>query len=192
MRSLVKKFDHWLCRWMGVFPFCSEPGCLVKLQVMRAPHAMMVDGVEIKRGEPVLVIHLWNDHLPPLPDNEGDLTWAAKTQRMFRSSFRKTAKYIQSDIHLRALRAVMGVTSLFSPPETPGEWHPMQRLGFTVIPYKSRLGRFGEFWENFYAWLLANAYNPISLWQWGIFTRKRTEIWISMHSFLNRFGEDFA
>lgn len=190
MRYLVKKFDQLLCQWMGVFPFCSEAECLVKLQVMPAPHAMIVDGVEIKEGDPVLVIHLWNDHLPPLLKNEGDLTWAVKTQRMFRTSLRKAANYIQSDPRLRSLRAVMGVTSLFPPPEKHGEKHPMQKLGFTVIPNKSRLGRFGELWVNFYAWLLANAYNPVSLWQWGIFKRKRTEIWISMRSFLTRFGDE--
>lgn len=190
MRSLVKKFDQWLCRWMGVFTFCSDPECLIKLQVMSAPHTTMVEGVEIKRREPVLVIHLWNDHLPTSPKNEGDLAWAVQTQRMFRSSLRKAAEYIQSDPHLRSLRAVMGVTSLLRPPEKPGEWHPMQRFGFTVMLYKSRLGRFGEFWENFYAWLLANAYNPTSLWQWGIFKRRRAEIWISMRSFLNRFGDE--
>ncbi|GAP06599.1 hypothetical protein ATHL_01454 [Anaerolinea thermolimosa] len=188
MRALVRKFDYWLCQWMGGFPFCSDPECLVKLQVTRAHHAMTVDGLEIKRGDPVLAIHLWNEHLPPLPGKEIDLAWAVKTQRMFRSSLRKAAIYIKNTPPLMSLRAVMGVTSLFPPPEKPGEWHPMQRFGFTVIFYRSRLGRFGEFWENFYAWLLANAYNPISLWRWGIFKRRRAEIWISMSSFLNRFG----
>jgi len=71
------------------------------------------------------------------------------------------------------------------PPETPGEWHPMQRFGFTVILYKSRLGKFGEFWENFYAWLLDVAYSQNDFRGWKLLKRRRTEIWISMRSFLN-------
>ena len=61
------------------------------------------------------------------------------------------------------------------------------RLGFTVFPYQSPLGRFGEFWENFYTWALMWAYNAVSLRQRQLLALDRTESWITSGEFLRRY-----
>jgi len=64
----------------------------------------------------------------------------------------------------------------------------LQRLGFTVIPYHRSLGAFGEFWENFYTWMLMWTYNPGSLRYRGLWGLRRAEIWMSAEEFLRRYG----
>jgi len=66
----------------------------------------------------------------------------------------------------------------------------MQRLGFTVTPYRSPLGRFGEFWENLYAYGLIWAYNPASVHQRQLLGLHRTEMWMPADEFLRRYGMD--
>ena len=64
----------------------------------------------------------------------------------------------------------------------------MQRLGFAVRPHHSALGRFGEFWENFYTWWVMWTYNPRSLDGRRLIRLERMEIWIQAENFLRRYG----
>jgi len=63
----------------------------------------------------------------------------------------------------------------------------MNRLGFTVTPYHRPLGRFGEFWENFYSWGLLWAFNPPSWRRRKLFDLRRTEVWMLREDFVDRF-----
>jgi hypothetical protein len=187
MRTLIRKFDAWLCTQNKVFTFCQDTECLLKLQLTPAPHVTQLDQLHIEKGEMLLVLHLWNDHLPTLSPVDSDFTWAAKTRRLFRNSLRMVAKEMQCNPRFTAIRAVMGTTALFSPPGNIIKNHPMQRFGFTVIPYQSRLGYFGEFWENFYAWLLIWAYNPSSARKWNFIKARRSEIWMAVDGLFSRY-----
>lgn len=187
MRALIKGFDAWICHQNKIFAFCDDPDCILKLQFSRAPHTMQLEWACIAKGEPVLVLHLWNGHLPVIPAGGADLTWATKTSRLFRSSLRLAARYAAHDPKFNTVRAVMAITSLFAPPAFSNEYHPMQRFGFTVTPYHRPLGGFGEFWENFYAWLLIWAYNPVSAARWNVLKARRSEIWMTAEAFLERY-----
>ncbi len=64
----------------------------------------------------------------------------------------------------------------------------LQRLGFTILPYHGSTGSFGEFWENFYTWLLIWTYNPASLRSHPLLGLQRNELWTTKARFLQRFG----
>jgi hypothetical protein len=108
-------------------------------------------------------------------------------QRMFVTSLRGVANYIQSDPSLASVRAVGGATALLSLGEASGGVSLMRRLGFTIFPYPGPLGRFGEFWENFLTWWLMWAYNPASLRNHRLIRMRRTEIWIGIDEFIRRY-----
>ncbi|UCC64000.1 MAG: hypothetical protein JSV36_02770 [Anaerolineae bacterium] len=97
---------------------------------------------------------------------------------------------MRHDPRLARVRAVGGASALFSPAERPGGVRLMQRLGFTVMPYHSPLGRFGEFWENFYSWWMMWTFNAVSLRYRRLIRLRRTEIWMSTQEFLDRYGTD--
>ena len=57
-----------------------------------------------------------------------------------------------------------------------------------ALPYRSPLGRFGEFWENFYAWWLMWAFNAASLRHRRLLHMRRAELWMSAVEFMSRYG----
>jgi hypothetical protein len=187
LRALIRTFDTRLRRALGVFEFCQEPECLLRLQLAKARYNLCLPDMTIHAGEPVLLLHLWNERLPRIPAQGPDLGWARPMQRRFIYSMGLVAGYIQQSLKLVNVCAVGGVTVLAGPGNDGGR-QMLQRLGFTVVPYHRRLGAFGEFWENFYTWLLMWAYNPGSLRYKHLWGLRREEMWISVEALLRRYG----
>jgi hypothetical protein len=57
-----------------------------------------------------------------------------------------------------------------------------------VLPYHRPLGKFGEFWENFFSWWLMWTYNDASLHSREFWRLQRTEIWMTADEFIRRYG----
>ncbi len=64
----------------------------------------------------------------------------------------------------------------------------MRHLGFTVVPFHRPLGRFGEFWENFFSWGLLYTYNAGSLRSREFLRLQRTELWMLADDFIRRYA----
>ncbi len=186
MRPLLRRFDALVSRAQGIFVFSAHPDNLLRLQSSRAPRR--IELLEIRRNDPVLFLHLWNDRLPALPSSGADFAWARRASARLVCSLRLAAQHIQSDPALRSAKAIGGVTILLFPDGRSGGARLMQRLGFTVVPYHSPLGRFGEFWENLYSWILLWAFNPAALRGRSLSRLHRAEFWMPLTDFLLRFG----
>jgi len=188
VREVIRRFDAFLSRQYGVFEFCQAEDCLLRLSLGKARRPMLLPGAEVPRGAPVLFLHLWNTRIPTIPPRGPDFNWAIRIQRMFIRSLGYAANYLKSNLDTEITQAVGGSTSLLSIPDRSGGVRLVERLGFTVLPYHSPLGRFGEFWENFYAWWLIWAYNPVSLRRRSLLGLRRVEIWMAACDFLSRYG----
>ncbi len=188
MRAVIRDLDAFLCRVYGVFPFSEDPASILRLQITGAPHPLFLAGLQINKQDPVLMLHFWNEHIPPIPVPGPTLSWAVHFQRLLIQSFQAVAQQICLDPRLLRVRAVGGVFPLLSFDGSAAGFHLMHRLGFTVYPYHRTLGNFGEFWENFYSWLLLWTYNPASLPSHQMFKLHRMEIWMSKDEFINRYG----
>jgi len=190
MRILVRALDRLLRRAYGVFEFCDDTTCLLRLRVMRAPHAIpLLDG-EVPAGASVLELHLWNEHVPPISSEGPDVAWAMRTRRMLVDSLPAVARQIRHDPGLADVQAVGGVTVLVSPDHHSGGRRLARRLGFAFFPYRNRLGRFGEFWENLYTWALMWAFNAVTLRRRQLLRLRRTEVWMSATEFLRRYNKE--
>jgi hypothetical protein len=192
VRALIRRFDAFLAQQYGLFNFTDDPDCLLRLQNAVAPHRLYLPGQVVEPGEPVLLIHLWSEHIPHASPAGPDLAWAKTIQRAFVKSLRAVGNYVQEEPRLADIQAVGGVTILMFAGNRRNGARFMERLGFTVMPYKNLLGRFGEFWENFYTWMLIWTYNPASLRSRKLFQMRRSEIWISAEKFLARYGGEPA
>jgi hypothetical protein len=144
----------------------------------------------VEAGEPVLALHLWNEHVPPLPPDGPDIAWATRSQRLFVRSLRAVAGQMRHDTRLAGVRAVGSATALFAPDDSSGGVRLMQRLGFTVTPYHSPLGHLGEFWENFYSWWIMWTFNAVSLRTRQLIHMRRSEMWMPADEFLSRYRTD--
>lgn len=189
MRTLIRTFDAFLRRRYGVFEFSNDADCLVRLQFGHAPHPLPLPDGEIPTGAPVLFLHLWNEHIPPIPPQGPDVAWAARTYRLFLRSLQRVADLLRSDPRYAEVRAIGGATVLIPLPGETSSGGFVRRLGFTTLPYAGKLGRFGEFWENFYTWWIMWAYNMPSLRSKNLLRLRRHEMWMSRGEFLRRFGK---
>lgn len=189
MKSLIRCFDRFL-RWvLGVFEFCDESDCLLRVRRASAAHTVILPERHIPAGAPILELHLWNEHIPPLPPTGSDLAWAVRSQRMLIASLRTLARQMRHDSRLDGVKAVGGVTVLFFAGDGSGGAKIFERLGFAVCPYHNPLGRFGEFWENLYTWAIMWAFNAVSLRRRRLLRLRRSEIWMATDEFLRRYGE---
>ncbi len=208
MRAFIRLVESLLRRSQGVFEFTDDPDCLLRLQITRVHSALTAEGspplpgsypageVRVGAGDLVLELHLWNDHIPPLPAGGPDWGWANRTQRLFVRSLQAAAREMQRDPRFAGVKAVHAISVLFAPSEAPGETpgghsggaRLMQRLGFVIVPCRNPLGQFGEFWENFYAWWLMWAFNKVSVRHRQFWRMRRMEAWMPAETFIRRFG----
>ncbi len=189
MRAVIRGFDRFL-RWArGVFEFCDDPECILRLRLTRTPHELHLPGGIVGKGEPMLELHLWNEHLPLPPAGAPDLAWAVRIGRMWVQSLHRVGRYMRDDPRVSGVRVIGGVTVLLFFGGHSGGVRLMERSGFTVVPHRNPLGRFGEFWQNVYAWGLMWAFNPASVRGRRLVHLRQAEIWMPADEFLQRYGQ---
>jgi len=193
-----------LCRWMavapvllldkavrrlyGIFEYWDDPRCLFRVRAIGAPHALLLPGQEVPAGAPVVELHFWNEHIPPLPEEGPDPAWALRFRRMVVDSFRHLADVVRHDPRLAGVQAVGATTVLFDIEDNPQMGVLLKRFGFSIYPHRSRLGRFGTIWENLYTWWLMAAFDAPSSSRRNPFRMVRTEIWMPIDELMGRFG----
>ncbi len=188
LRAMVRNFDAWVRQGRGVFEFSQDPGCLLRIQLATARIELDLPDRVVSPGDAVLLLHLWNERLLQFPPHGPDLAWAKPMQRQFVHSLRMVATCLKESSELAQVSAVGGVTVLAGLGTENGGSRLLKRLGFKLIPYTHPLGTFGEFWENFYSWVLIWTYNPSALRYRSLWGLKRIEFWMSVRAFLERFG----
>ncbi len=186
MKRLIRAFDAFLRRALGVFEFCADPECLLRVRRTALAHPVTLDGHTFAVGTPVIELHLWNEHLPPLPPDGPTLSWAVQTQRRLKRSFRALAAALLRDPQLADARLIGGVTVLPLAGAHAGGLKLFEQLGFTVMPYRNPLGRFGEFWENLYTWGVMWAFNAPTLAGRRLMGLRRSEIWMTRETLFRR------
>ena len=189
MRTLIRWLDGVIRRVGGIFEFCDDAACIFRLQWRRAwRDVRLSDGTTVRRGEPILCLHLWNEHIPSMGPEGPDLTWAVTVRRRLLFTLQRLARWVQEDPHQGRVRAIGGISALLTPEGDGGGKRLLERLGFEVSPHRGRWGRFGEFWENLYAWGLMWTYNPASIRHRPPHRLRRTEVWMSIRTLLERYG----
>lgn len=187
MRLLTRQIDVWLRKSHGIFNLNEDETCLLRLQITTTSHELRFPHSTIPAREPALALHLWNEHIPALPPTGSTVAWAVQMQRLFVQSLHILARRMRMDPSLADVRALGGKTAVLAYGGHDSGEHFVRRLGFTIMPCRKPLGRFGEFWENLYAWWLMDAFNPASLKGRDFFSLRRTEFWIPADVFLDRY-----
>jgi hypothetical protein len=189
MKGIIRCVDRFLRRALGVFEFCDRPDCVLRVRATLTVHAVTLPDRRVPAGAPVVELHMWNEHVPPIPPDGPDLAWAVRFQRRLMASFRELACQMRREPRFAGVRAVGGVTVLPLLSTGGRDRGLFERLGFVVCPHRGPLGRFGEFWENLYTWAIMWTYNQATLRGRGLLRLRRSEIWMGTGEFLRRYGE---
>lgn len=187
MRAIIRYFDRFLRFVNGIFEFCDDADCLLRLQFGVASHCVRLsDGALVRQGAPVMMLHLWNERVPPMGEAGPDLRWAVNVRRRLDTSLRMVADWIVREPRAAEACALRGVTVLASSAEGR---RLFERLGFDVLPHPQPLGDFGAFWENLYAWGLMWTFNAASLRHRQMAGLRRMDIWMSRSRLWQRYGK---
>ncbi len=188
LRAVIRRFDDWLSRVEGVVPFAADPRLILRVQRSSLPRDLWLPSHRVSAGSPALMVHFWNERLPLIDSDGANLAWALQLQRRLIYSFRAMARHLQQTPSLSDVCAVGGVLAHIHAGAPDGGRRLLQHLGFTIFPYYRPAGAFGEFWENFYTWMLIWTYNPASLRSHALLGLQRNEFWTTREDFLGRFG----
>ncbi len=180
IERLIRKRDN-------VYEFTDDPNCILRIQLMPSHHAIELGDQRIQQGDPVLVIHVWNERMPCIPSGGADLKWALHLRRQVINSFKLLGNEVSSNHRYDSVTALYGDSILFSTTGHTGGTQMMKSLGFTILPFHHRLGSFGIFWENLFSWWLMWAFNQPSQDSRKFWQLERTEIWMARQEFLRRY-----
>jgi hypothetical protein len=102
-------FDRWLRQRQGVYEYSDDPRCFFRVQRMTAERDVALgDGRRIGRGTPVLNLHLWNEHVPPLGSNGFGIAWAREATRRVELSMYGLPRHLKWARALHELVALRG------------------------------------------------------------------------------------
>ncbi|WP_376788818.1 hypothetical protein [Thermoflexus sp.] len=188
IEAFVHQLDPILRRAHRVREFTEDPQCLLRVALGFSDRDLQLsDGTWIRRRDPIVELHLWNERIPRMPPEGPDLAWSLRFYRRLVASLRLVARWMAQHPEARQAQALRGETSMVDPAR-----RLIQALGFDLI----RLEQEARGWrrlryrmDDFYVWLLIRAYNPVSLRNRHLHQLERVQFWISREAFLRRYSD---
>ncbi len=184
MRALVRFIDRQLRRRANVFEYSDDERCLFRARLYDTTEPLPVPGGEIAPGTPVLELHFWNEHMPPLPRHGAGLAWATRGLRQIEASLRDLAERLETDPRFASVQAIGGSNLLFSDLGR-GAARAFRRMGFAVSEPPPQ-GRWRELGEKIHACLLMWTFNQGSLRDRRWRRMRHARFWITRAQFLER------
>lgn len=181
LRRGVRFLDWAVRRGMGIQTVLTDADFLFRLAVRPAPYTHCLrDGTLVQAGEPVLELHFWNEHLPPMPPDGPDLAWALAMYRGLRRSLFRFSAWLAQGPRYPECRALYGRALLHWGHRRGAPF--LERLGFEVVPVPRPTtwrGRMGRFFVTMYTGWLIWAFNPGSARPHSAWQKDVVDIWMS-------------
>jgi len=162
----VLKLDTWLRRRQGIYEFSTDRRCLFRAGIGPSDRALTLgDGTRLEPGDPILILHLWNEHIPPMGPRGPTVAWARRMSRAAHHSLREVERYLQQHAELDDVAAICGDMHLGSAHQAEQFTRIVSRYGFEPVDEgeaetASALHRLGK---NILVMLLVAATNPVAL-----------------------------
>jgi hypothetical protein len=161
----VFSLDRWLRRWHGIYEYTAHRDCLFRVERCLADESLLLaDGTRVRRGDPVLKIHLWNEHMPVMRQDGPTIAWARRASRAIQTSLRELARHMAQCSDLDPVVAICADMRLAPTKQCAQLTRIVSRYGFEAAK-DSRVGRPGPLrliGENILMMMLVLATNPIA------------------------------
>lgn len=188
---MVRGVDALLRQHQHIHEFTADKECLFRISVGEARAGVQLsDGTVIRLGDPILELHLWNEHVPAMPAAGPSAAWANQMKRLIRRSLILTALYLEQERALAPIVALHGAPPFRSRLGTAQMVRAAKRFGFDLVePSEPATWRslVHEFFDGMLLWALLHAFNPSAQRPNGA-ARHRYHLWISRQQLLCRFG----
>jgi hypothetical protein len=184
-------FDRWLRQRQGVYEYSDDPRCFFRVQRMTAERDVTLDdGTRIRRGTPLLNLHLWNEHVPPFGPNGFGIAWAREATRRVELSMYELARHLKWTRALDDIVAVRGDMRLGTAEQSDQLARIAARFGFEAAgaDYEQLThGALKRFAENVFICMLVLASNPTAL-RLPVLRRDRKLVYFSRATLETRYA----
>lgn len=191
LAGLVLALDARLRRRHAVFEYTRNPSCVFRLDITLSSRPLALrDGARVHPGQRIARLHLWNEHIPPVPRNGATIAWARRMQQAMATSLRELARYLASRPDLGDVAVIRTDVPSATSTQTAQLARIMARYGFEAIaePEPSRIGdRVHRFGENILISLFVFALNAGAL-RFDTLQRVRLAIFLSRRGLEEKFG----
>jgi hypothetical protein len=182
--------DHWLRERQGIYEYTDHAECLFRIQRERAAHSFdFSDGTHVRAGDPIIGLHLWNEHIPVMGRRGPTLAWGRRTLRALDMSLRELARFLQRREEYADVKALSGNMCLGTAAQCEQLARILVPYGFEVLSnrksgFSGSLHRLGQ---NILITLLALATNPATL-RTALLRRYRERLILSRATLEARYG----
>lgn len=185
----MRRVDAILRRRLGIVEFSDEPDCLIRISREIAPRTLTLpSGDVVPEGAPVLGIHLWNEHLPAIPNGGRTAAWGSLFARRMRRSLALLARYLETEPRYRDIAAITAA------PTFPDRIGPLtltrvcEYFGWEIVPPEQRqhAGAIHTWLDSMLIWLLIWTFNPGGLRGHGL-SHGRIEVWMTRARLLDHY-----
>ena len=192
LRAMVLGLERLLRRQGRVQEFTQDEECFLRIAFAASKQAVdLSDGTKVRAGHRICELHLWNEHIPPMPLEGPDLRWGLRFYRLAVKSLRSLAAYITAE-ELEDIVALGGQMAFLEKDDSPVLASVAVQLGFDIVNLTAQGGRwrrFTHFWENMFSWALMWAFNPASRRGKRFLRSQRYRLWMSRRTLLQRYGQ---
>ena len=173
----VLAIDRSLRRAKGIFEFCDDEDCLLRIAVIPAETRILLpDGTQLRPEDPIVDLHFWNERMPSLVQFHSSLAWGAVFRTRMRASMAFLAEYLASDPDLEGVKACRARVAFLRDRRIQSA---ARHLGFvTAVPDHSIPGYVHGFLEVFLIYGLTWVFNPDALPRKARLPQ-RSYLWIS-------------
>lgn len=190
-RAGVRLIERILRRYYDIVPVNDAPDCIVGIGRDRSRHDLVLaDGTAVRAGDPLLVLHFWNErlHAPVHPVASA----SAAILHGGRTNFGDLAKLLQNRPEYAGVRALRADIGFIPDARLPQAQRLAALFGFSFVPGERPGWHIlrPAFWQNLFSYWLLWTYNPAALATIPFAQLRRCEIWMSRAQFLARYGRD--
>jgi YkoP domain len=197
LENAVFGLDRWLRRRQGVFEYSDDPACLFRIQRAQAEeHVTLSDGARIALGDPVLNLHMWNEHMPLMGHDGATVAWARTASRSIRSSLGQLATYLHEHPEFDDIAALRADMRLGTAEQSAQLARLSAHYGFEAPAGLApagywRSGGLHRFGENILIFMLVLATNPVAVGT-PVLRRDHKLVYLSRVALKRRYGGAWA
>jgi len=184
----VFALDRLVRKRVGIYEYTSDARCLFRIHRDQAEHSLSLqDGTHICRGDPILKLHIWNEHMPCMVRGPS-VAWGREVSRGIHLSLQELARYLQQDSSLKDVKAICADMCLGTAEQRMQLARIVGRYGFEAARYGvGRPGAIEQLCQNIMMWLLVLVTNPSTL-RLAILLRAHQRIFLSRAALERRYA----
>jgi ceramide glucosyltransferase len=192
LKKVIGGVDVLLQHTRSIEEFSEDERCFLRISLGESERDLTLsDGTEVRHGDPIGRIYLWNDRIPQIPPEGPDLGWALAFQRQAEYSLRLLAAYVRESPGFADVNAFIGEITFGGPYDPLHGAVLARRWGFDAFSQdrmSRRRGRFVESLRHLHTLFLIWVFNPGSMVKGRRWRMRRDELWMSRRVLLQKYG----